>query len=317
MPSIIVLLLVVVAACSSPAASAPDAATTADAAPCESSVAATIGAAGGAVEHCDGARLTVPAGVLAGEVELSITRVAVEPAPGAPYVATAGAFRFAGPEGLTLGGWVGIEVPHGGAEPRGRVELAALGGEGWAPFESCPPGETTIRQDVGFLGTFAALLDPTPYAESTLGLGEGSIDYQLGGVGTGALSVDPHGLAIDYDLTTAGRVLTVVYRRNDENGLVQIQLDFSIEADGTAVPVAVAWADTSVPEIWSNDVFLHPEEMDIRVTSDVDGTITGELDAQLYEIDHPTPRALAATFTARPEHYRYPPDRACGPGGGE
>lgn len=273
---------------------------------CGDRLAATIGSAGGTLEHCAGARLVVPPGALDADVELSITRVEVDVDPQAPLVLAGPAFAFGAPSGTSLALGVEVVLPHDGGD---RVEIAALIDGAWETFEACGVTDSTIDQSVGFFGTFAALRDPTTYPDSgPSGLGAGTIEYTFGTLSE-TLEIDPSGYGIDED-PGARRSLTFVFRRSDEDGLRQVDLRFVLEADGTLLPVQLAHADTVLSEIWSADELAHPGDTTIAITRDEAGALEGTIDATLHLGDEE--RAFHATFDASAEPWRYPPERVCG-----
>lgn len=309
------LFVVYLAACSGPAEDA-DAGTDAavadagtledagtDAGGCAERVMATIGPEGGEVVHCAGARLVVPAGALAEPTELAIERVTGVPDPFAPYVLAGDAFRFE-PMTPALADSVEVVLPHDGGA---RMEMAVVVDDAWLVIEACNVTETTISQTFHALGTFVALRDPTPYPDSVTGVGEGTIAYTFGDV-TDTLDADPHGYAIDSDPGEA-RSLTLLYRRSDDTGLVQVDVRFTIAADGLVEPLQIQRADTSVSEIWSADVIATPDDLTITITSDVGGAIEGTIDATLHLGEMTRP--FSATFSATPGLFRFPPELVC------
>ncbi|AKF11794.1 hypothetical protein [Sandaracinus amylolyticus] len=275
-----------------------------DAGGCGARVTATIGPEGGTLAHCDGASLVVPPGAMASAAELSIERVASPPAPLAPHVLAGPAFIFDAP-GVLFSDSVTVVLPHDGGP---RMEMAAQTDEGWLLLESCEVTETTISQSFRALGTFVALHDPTPYPERLTGLGEGRIDFTFGGI-EDEIDVDPEGHAIDQD-PGEGRTLTLLFRRSGDSGFVQVDLRFTISAEGVVEPLQIQHYDGSVGEIWSADILAWPDDLDVTITRDEAGVIEGTIDATLHYGSEQT-RPFTATFTARSELYRYPPERAC------
>ncbi|WP_236517308.1 hypothetical protein [Sandaracinus amylolyticus] len=274
-----------------------------DAGGCGVRVTATIGPEGGTLAHCDGASLVVPPGAMSSAAELSIERVASPLAPVSPYVLAGPAFTFDAP-GVLFSDSVDVVLPHDGGQ---RMEMAVQGEEEWIFFESCEVTETTISQSFRALGTFVALHDPTPYPERLTGLGEGRIDFTFGGIDD-EIDVDPEGHAIDED-PGEGRTLTLLFRRSAES-LVQVDLRFTISPEGEVTPAQIQHYDGSVGEIWSADVFAWPDDLAVTITRDEAGAIEGTVDATLHYGPDQT-RPFTATFSARSELYRYPPERAC------
>jgi hypothetical protein len=272
--------------------------------PCPNPVRATFGAAGGTLEHCDGARLEIPPGAVAEGTELSIERLeeSAVPAISAPYVLAGPAFAFASDTALT--GRVRVVLPHEGGE---RMEMAVLFEGAWAVVEVCDVEESIVAQTFGALGTFAAAHDPTPYPDGPSGLGSGAIDFDFGAV-SASIDIGTMGHAIDEDIGP-GRSLTLLYRRSDAAGLEQVDLRFGIDETGAVSPLQLAYANTATSEIWDVLEPLHPGQLMIELTSDDGTAIEGTIDATLHLGDQT--RAFSATFTASSVEWRYPPERVC------
>lgn len=285
---------------------APDAPSVPEDAGC-ARVVATIGASGGTIVHCDGARLELPAGALSADTELFVERVASPPSITAPYVLAGPAFTF-GPSGVVLAAPANVVLPTDGGD---RMELAVLVDGAWQVVEACASDATTISQAFGGLGTFVATRDPNTYPPGPSGIGEGSIDFVLGGAAggpeqTGTLDIE---YAID-EAVGSGETLTLVFRRSDAAGLVQFDLRFGTTDTGMLEAVQLAYADTSVGEIWDVISFLHPGDLSVELTTHDARTVAGTITATLHLGD--ATRSLTATFTATHAEWRYPPERACG-----
>ncbi|MFO0680778.1 MAG: hypothetical protein U0234_01950 [Sandaracinus sp.] len=290
---------------SAPDASAPDAGMAFDAG-CLARVSQVVGPEGATLEHCDGARVVVPPGALASPTELFLERVVDPPSIVAPYVLAGPAFEL-GPAGTTFAGRVEVSVPHGGGE---RMEMAVLVDGAWQVVEVCRSDATHVTQSFGGAGRFVAAHDPTVYPPGPGGLGTGAVDYTLGGV-DGAPDRTDH-LEIEYAIDEQigeGESLTLVFRRSDAAGLVQIDLRLAVAADGTVEPVQLAWADTGAGEIWDVIAFLHPGELQIVTDSRAGRALSGTVTATLHLGDRM--RSLSATFRATSVEWRYPPERIC------
>lgn len=279
----------------------------ADAGTCGVRVTATIGAEGGTLAHCDGARLEIPAGALEADTELWVERLdgAAVPMIGSPYVLAGPVFRF-GPAGTSFGADARYLLPHGGG---GRMEMAALIEGEWAVLEVCGSDETHVWQSFRSVGTFAAAHDPTDYPEGPTGLGSGSVDFTFDGMSTTIAIEARNGHAIDEQIGQ-GRSLTLLYRRSDDMGLEQLDVRLVIDAAGAVTPIQVAYANTAVGEIWDVAEFAYPDDLTITITSDDGTAIRGTIAATLHRGEET--RALSATFEASSVEWRYPPERACG-----
>lgn len=261
---------------------------------------ATLGAAGGTLTHCDGARLEVPAGALAADTELFIERAVDVPAISSPYVLAGPAFRF-GPETTALTAPLRVVLPHGGGE---RMEMAALVEDEWLTVEICESDDTTVTLSPAGFGTYAAAHDPNVYPDGPSGLGTGHIEYTFGELES-SLEIE---YAIDEHIGE-GESLTLVFRRSDEAGLVQVDLRLAIDGDEASIP-QLAHADTSVSEIWDVLDILHPGDAEVVITSHDGRSIAGTIEATLH-LGEAT-RPFTATFEATTVEWRYPPERSCG-----
>ncbi|MCK6546713.1 hypothetical protein L6R52_12755, partial [Myxococcota bacterium] len=137
---------------------------------------ATIGATGGVLELC-GAKVTVPAGALSHDVELSIAQVDPGVAIPAPFVQVGPAWRI---EPADLAGYAELELPH--AEGwTDDLELVYLLEGAWSVHGACRQTERAVEMKVWDLGTFALVRDPRGMPTSPYGLGEGTATLTLDG----------------------------------------------------------------------------------------------------------------------------------------
>jgi hypothetical protein len=308
------LWLLAVAACgdsagSPDAAVIPDAAITADAAitpdgavdPCAEPVSAAIGPAGGELTLC-GARLRVPPGLLAAPVTFGIA-ASTAPAPAEPRLLAGRAFRFT-PDDAPLPDVVEIELPHDGTA--GRLELFAVAAGELVGVEACTVDERIIGQAVQRLGTFVAVRDAYPYADSPRGLGVGTVSTTIGDdVRTWDVAAD--GYAID-GAWGGPLALTIIVEHAEGESFDSLRLDVVGDVAGAAEVVDGRWYSEGV--IWQLGDHSQPGPIAVIEVVRADGerleaTITGTLRAGEAS------RALAAAIDVAPAYWQFPPERAC------
>jgi hypothetical protein len=307
------LWLLVLAACGDSAGS-PDAAAIADAAvtadgpvadgavdPCATPVSAAIGPDGGEVVLC-GARLRVPAGALAAPVTFGIA-AATAPAPAEPRVLAGRAFRFT-PDDAPLPDVVEIELPHDGTA--GRLELFAVAAGALVGIEACTADDQIIGQAVSLLGTFVAVRDAYPYADSPRGLGAGSVATTIGDDAR-TWDVAADGYAID-GAWGGPLALTIIAERSEGKAFDSLRLDIVSDGAGGAQVVDGRWYSEGV--IWQLGAPASGEPIaTIEVIRDdgdhLEATVTGTLRAGEETLP------FVATIDVVPAYWQFPPERVC------
>jgi hypothetical protein len=276
------------------------------------SASAAIGPAGGELTLC-GARLRVAEGELAAPITFTIERVADAPAPGAPRELAGQTFRFSAD--AALDGVVEAHLPHGGAT--GRLELYAVVAGELVGFEACGYDEQTIWQSfgqldelpLGSLGTFVAVVDTYPYAESRDDLGSGTLSATLGDREL-ELDVAAAGYAIDENYSESVNLTVEV---SLDEPFEQLRLQLFVPVAGEPEGLYAQWY--SPPDLYGfgqEGTSIEPEVV-LGEGGRVSGTVTGVL-----KNGNGDSLAFSLELDVLPEYWRYPPEAVCaGPGTGE
>jgi hypothetical protein len=272
-------------------------------------VTGAIGAAGGELSLC-GARLAVAPGVLADEVDFTITAIAPPDAPPFRRALAGGVFAFAASVD-PLPGLVSIDVPADDAA--GYLYLYRHDGDAWLGFEACRAGEGVAGQDVGALGTFAAMRDTVVYPSSPDGLGDGTIDATLDGVER-RFTLDPSSRGIFSEGEDGGRVVTLYLWYTPPGGMLEVlDLRLAVPATGAASVIAASWIALDGPDYsfidgltgGSATITLDPSSAGDHYVADVSVTFVDN-----DSVEH----ALTAAIDVTVEAYEFPPELSC-PGG--
>jgi hypothetical protein len=269
--------------------------------PCATPVSAAIGPAGGELTLC-GARLRVPAGALAEPITFGIA-ASTAPAPAEPRLLAGRAFRFT-PDDAPVPAYVEIELPHDGGA--GRLELFAVAGGELIGVEACTVDEAIVGQSVQLLGTFVAVRDAYPYAESPRGLGAGTVVTAFGDAER-SWDVAATGYAIDQAWGDAV-ALTLILERSEGKAFDQLRLDIGSDGAGNAIVADGRWYSEGV--LWQlGDPASGEPIASITVTRD-DGerlvaTVTGTLRAG------EATQAFRAELDVAPAYWTFPPERVC------
>lgn len=262
---------------------------------------AVIGAAGGTLSLCGGS-VTVPADVLTEDTTFGIEVVTVDP-PEAPYELAGLALRFT-PDDAPLPGRVGLALPHDG--DTGILHLYVDTPDGLIGIEACATDATTITQELGLLGTFVAVRDPTDYPEGPTGLGEGTV---TGTLGEDAVSwtLPGEGWTIDEGYGDAlGLTVTV---EPDGETYTRLKLVFVIDEADEVIVIDGSWFDGT--DLWQLGEPASGEPLatvsDATAGADsVTATVVGTLHSGENTL------ALDVDVDVEAPFWRYPPERVCG-----
>jgi len=255
---------------------------------CSGPVYASIGSAGGILEHCGG-KLVVPAGRLTEPITFGIAPAEAPAPPGPPSELGGRALRFT-PDDAGLPGRVTIALPHDDCP---RIYLYAVVDGALEYIEPCEVTTTQISQDVRFLGTFVAARDCYAYASSSRDLGSGTFTYTLDGK-TKTLSIPDNASAIDQAWGPSA-LLTL----NTKYPATFLQVNLAISDAGVGRVSYIIW-DITWESVGSGEV-----QIDLIDEQHFRGSF------QVPLSDGAETKTLTASFDVTAPFYTYEQEYAC------